>query len=158
MNKPTVTLKGVELRWAYLGEPNNKGEYASGKYQVDVILNEAQKALVETLPRSKKQNIVALEGDDAGRYKVTLKSGMEPRVVNADCIRMTPEELKKVGNGTIANMKVVSYSARGQDFIGLGDIRITSLSEYSANSFEDLMDDEDDAVFASNNEDDDDLS
>ena len=71
---------------------------------------------------------------------------------------MTPEQLKKVGNGTIANMKVVSYSARGQDFIGLGDIRITSLSEYSANSFEDLMDDEDDAVFASNNEDDDDLS
>lgn len=158
MNKPTVTLKGVELRWAYLGEPNNKGEYASGKYQVDVILNEAQKAIVDTLPRSKKQSIVALDGDDAGRYKVTLKSGMEPRVVNADCIRMTPAELKKVGNGTIANLKVVSYSARGQDFIGLGDMRITSLSEYSGNSFEDLMDDDEGAAFASNAEDDDDLS
>ena len=158
MNKPTVTLKGVELRWAYLGEPNNKGEYASSKYQVDVILNEAQKAVIDTLPRSKKQSVVALDGDDAGRYKVTLKSGIEPRVVNADCIRMTPEELKKVGNGTIANLKVVSYSARGQDFIGLGDMRITSLVEYVTDSFADLMDDDEGAAFASNADDDDDLS
>lgn len=139
MTKANVVLKHVEIRWPYLAKPSTEGEYASGKYQVDVIFNEDQKKLLETLPRSTKQHF---KEEDNGLYKVTLKSTVKPRVLDKDCVAMTDEETAKVGNGTIANLRVVSYEARGQFFLGLGDIRIIDLKEYSGNNVQDLLDDD----------------
>ena len=38
-----IILKNVKLRWAYLDKPQTNGEFASNKYQVDVVLDEASK-------------------------------------------------------------------------------------------------------------------
>ena len=35
-----VILKNVKLRWAYLDKPQTTGEFASNKYQVDVVLDD----------------------------------------------------------------------------------------------------------------------
>lgn len=141
-NKDSVVVKGVELRWAFLAKPHTEGDYASGKYQVDIVVDEKQKAILEQLPRSNKQGFKKLEGDDAGKWSIALKSTVKPRVVDKDCMPMSDEDVAKIGNGTIANMRVVGFDARGSSFIGLGDIRIVSLVEYAGANWSDLLDDD----------------
>ena len=42
-----VTLKDVELRWAHLAEPSTKGEFASNKYEVQVMGKDDAKLVKE---------------------------------------------------------------------------------------------------------------
>lgn len=156
-NKLSVVVKGVELRWPFLGHPNDKGEFASGKYQTDIVCTKAQKDLIDSLPRSGMQKFKALDGDQEGLYTITLKTKNAPRVVNKDKMKMSPEELEKVGNGSIANIKVIGYNARGKDFIGLGAMCITQVEEYTgAAEFDDLVEDDAETASLASSDDDDD--
>ena len=136
--KPYVVLKNVELQWPYLGKPQTKGEYASNKYQTDIVFDKAAKEALESIPHSNKQKIKEL---DDGRFSLTLKTSSEPFVVDNKKMRLSSEDCDKIGNGSIANVKVISYEARGSNFYGLGAIRIVDLKEYVA-GLNDLFDDD----------------
>lgn len=156
MDKKYAVVKNVELSWAFLAEPNTKGEYASGKYQVDIIFNEDQKKVLETLQFSPKQHIKDL---GEGRFSMTLKSSVKPRVIDKDCLPMSADDVGKIGNGSIANVKVVAYEARGAVFLGLSDIRIKNFVEYTGgNGVKDLMDDDEVLTGVASDNDDDDLA
>ena len=51
-----IILKNVKLRWAYLDKPQTQGEYASNKYQVDVVLDDVAKKAIEGI-KSNRQKI-----------------------------------------------------------------------------------------------------
>ena len=158
MERKYVVVKGVQLCWAFLAEPNTKGEYASGKYQVDVVINEDQKALLETLQFSPKQKIKDI---GEGKYELTLKSTVKPRVLDKDCLPLSDDLVAKIGNGSVANVKVVAYESRGATFLGLSDIRIKDLVEYTGGSVADLLDDDetiDSIATDDDDKDDDDLA
>ena len=72
----TITLKGVELRWACLAEPSTRGEFASNKYQVDVVMNKDDAKLVKELKNSRQ--VIKDLGD--GLFSITLKSTRKPKV------------------------------------------------------------------------------
>lgn len=156
MERKYVIVKDVELCWAFLAEPNTKGDYASGKYQVDLIISEDQKHLLETLKFSPKQKIKDL---GEGRFGVTLKSTVAPRIVDNDKMPLDKDLVSKIGNGTIANVKVVAYETRGSIFLGLSDIRIKKLVKYENGGSVNELFDEDEVVdsVASDDTDDDDL-
>lgn len=156
-SKKYVVLKDVEFCWAYLAEPNSRGDYASHKYQVDVIITEDQKKTLEELKFSPKQKIRDA-GD--GRYSLTLKSSIKPRVVDNDKMPMDAETVGSIGNGSIGNIKVVAYESRGAIFLGLSDVRIKKLVKYSGgNSVDDLFEDGEvtDSVASDDETDDDDI-
>lgn len=137
-----IKLKQVELNWAYLGEPNTKGDMASGKYEVTVVMTPEQAAQIKEVGLSPRQKIKE-NGD--GRYKICLKSAKEPFVYTKTGAHMTAEEKKKIGNGTLANLFVTIFEVRGQKFAGLGEILVTSLQVFEGTSATALMDEEDTA-------------
>ena len=94
----TITLKGVELRWACLAEPSTRGEFASNKYQVDVVMNKDDAKLVKELKNSRQ--VIKDLGD--GLFSITLKSTRKPKVVDAKKIVMSDEAVKGIGNGRVA--------------------------------------------------------
>lgn len=139
-NKETLKLSNVTLNWAFLGHKNDKGNYASNKYEVTVIMSAAQAQEIRDTGLSAKQKIKELED---GTFKLTLKSNIEPLVFNKDGIAMTTEEKDKIGNGTVANVMANFYDARGQKFIGLSKVLVKNLVEYNGgSSAADLMDDD----------------
>lgn len=135
-----IKLTNVTLNWAFLGHKNDKGDYASGKYEATVILTPQQAAQLKEQNLSAKQKIKETED---GMFKITLKSNKEPVVLNSDGIAMTTAEKDRVGNGSVANMFVTIFETRGQKFAGLGKILVKKLVEYSgSSSAADLMDDD----------------
>mgnify|MGYP003549859286 CR=1 FL=1 len=50
-----VTLKNVELKWPFLAEPQTRGEFASNKYQVDVVISKEDAKIVNELKNSRQQ-------------------------------------------------------------------------------------------------------
>lgn len=135
-----VILKNVKLRWAYLDKPQTNGEYASNKYQVDVVLDDVAKKAVEGL-KSNRQKFKEKDGDTL----ITLKSSVKPHVYVVDKgIKrlMTDEELKSVGNDTVAHVKVNQYNTQKYGmFAGLGAIKIVELKQYTGD--DDFGDDDD---------------
>ncbi len=135
-----VILKNVKLRWAYLDKPQTSGEFASNKYQVDVVLDEANKKLVEGL-KSSRQKFKEKDGVTL----ITLKSSVKPHVYISDKgIKrlMTDEEMSKVGNDTIAHVKVNQYATKKfGTFAGLGAVKIVELKQYTGD--DDFGDDDD---------------
>jgi len=150
MANKEVILKNVELRWAYLAEPQTKGEFASNKYQVDVVLNKDTAAQIKTI-LSPRQSIKEKDGE----MTVALKSSVKPHVyIKENGIKrlMSDEEMKKVGNGTKAMVKATQYTTKKYGaFAGLGAILITDLKQYST---DDDFGDDDGDVFAESVEDD----
>lgn len=148
-----VILKNVKLRWAYLDKPQTQGEYASNKYQVDVVLDEAAKKSVEGL-KSSRQKFKEKDGETL----ITLKSSVKPHVYVMDRgIKrlMTDEEMKKIGNDTIAHVKVNQYNTKKYGaFAGLGAVKIVELKQYSA---DDDFGDDDDVPFDTAGDSDEDL-
>ena len=148
-----VILKNVKLRWAYLDKPQTQGEYASNKYQVDVVLDEAAKKSVEGL-KSSRQKFKEKDGETL----ITLKSSVKPHVYVMDRgIKrlMTDEEMKKIGNDTIAHVKVNQYNTKKYGaFAGLGAVKIVELKQYSA---DDDFGDDDDVPFDAAGDSDEDL-
>lgn len=137
----SIVLKDVELRWAFLAAPQTRGEYASNKYQVDVLMDEKNMKQIKELINS-RQKIKKV--DD--KYSVTLKSSRQPKVVGPDKHVLSVEELKAIGNGTTAHVKVNQYQGyKDQIFLGLKAIMIKDLVSYSGgDDFEEIDDSSDD--------------
>jgi hypothetical protein len=140
----TITLKGVELRWAFLAEPSTRGEFASNKYQVDVVMDKEQAKLVKEL-KNARQSLKDL-GD--GKFSITLKSSRKPKVVNAKKVVMSDDDVKSIANGTTAIVKANQYTGfKGAIFLGLGAVMVTNLVQYSgADDFADIDVDADDSA------------
>ena len=133
----TVLLKNVVIKWPFLAKKNDKGEYASNKYQVDIVLNKDDEKLLEGII-NKRQKIKERDGERV----ITLKSSVKPRVYNADKVLMTDDELTKVGNGSIAHVKITKYNTKKfGEFAGLGSIKVLSVKEYVGD--DDFGDDDD---------------
>ena len=150
----SVTLKNVEVRWAFLAEPQTKGEYASNKYQLDVVFDKTYLDTINKLKNSRQQ--VKDLGD--GKYSIAVKSSVQPPVMDTKKVRYSSEDMKKIGNGTIAHVKVGQYSGfKGQTFLGLQAVMVVELHEYSgADPFADIdveVSDDDSAPFDTDDDD-----
>ena len=130
-------LKNVELRWPYLAKKNEGGEFASNKYQVDLVLTGDNLKKVEEA-KNKKQKIKERDGVST----ITLKSSVKPRVYDRSKAIMSDEDIAKIGNGTVAHVKVTQYSSKFGDYLGLGSIKVLEVKQYSGS--DDFGDDEDD--------------
>lgn len=139
-----IVVKNVKLKWAHLAEPNTQGDYASGKYEVSVVLP-ADKA--EEL-RGKINSRQKIKTDKDGDLTITLKSSVKPLVVGPNGVAYTTEQLQKIGNGTIANVRINLYPARGMTFAGIGAIKVKELKEFISKADTSDLDDEDSAPFS----------
>jgi hypothetical protein len=148
-----IILKNVKLRWAYLDKPQTTGEFASNKYQVDVVLDSASKKAVEEL-KSSRQKFKEKDGDTL----ITLKSSVKPHVYvmdNGIKRLISDEEMKKIGNDTVAHVKVNQYNTNKYGmFAGLGAIKVIELKQYTG---DDDFGDDDDVPFDVAGDDDEDL-
>lgn len=131
-------LKNVKLRWPFLAKKNDSGEFASGKYQVDVVLEGDNLKAIEGL-KNKKQKIKERDGVST----ITLKSSVKPRVYDRTKAIMSDEAIARIGNDTVAHVKVTQYSSKFGDYLGLGSIKVLDVKEYSG-SDADFGDDDDD--------------
>ena len=130
-------LKNVELRWPYLAKKNEGGEFASNKYQVDLVLKGDNLKIVEE-NKNKKQKIKERDGVST----ITLKSSVKPSVYDRTKAVMSDEDLAKVGNGSVAHVKVTQYTTKFGDYLGLGAIKVIDVKQYSGS--DDFGDDDDD--------------
>ena len=139
-----VTLKNVELRWAHLAEPATKGEFASNKYEVLVVMDKENAKLVKDL-KSPQQDLKDL-GD--GLFGITLKSSKKPTVMNKAKERLSDDAIKAIGNGTKAIVKANQYTGfKGKVFLGLQAVMITDLKAYEgADPFADIEAEADDSA------------
>lgn len=139
----SITLKNVELRWAHLSQPSTKGEYASNKYEVMVVMDKDNAKLVKELKNASQD----LKEFEDGMYGITLKSSKKPRVVNKAKKVMSDDEVASIGNGTKAIVKVNQYIGfKSKVFLGLQAVMITDLKEYAGEDpFADIeaLDDDD---------------
>lgn len=135
--KETV-LKNVKLKWPFLAKKNEGGEFASNKYQVDLVLEGDNRKIMEGLI-NKKQKIKERDGEAT----ITLKSSVKPRVYDRTKQIMSDEDLAKVGNGSVAHVKVTSYSSKFGDYAGLGSIKVIEVKEFLGDA--DFGDDDDDS-------------
>lgn len=147
-----ITIKDAELRWAFLAEPQTKGEFASNKYQVDVVIGKEDAKAIKEL-KNARQTLKDL-GD--GLYSITLKSNKKPQVVNAKKVPLTVDELKSIGNGTKAIVKATQYKGfKDAVFLGLRAVMVTNLVPYTgADAFADIeVDDDSASVFEEGDDD-----
>ena len=144
MNRQTIfkQINNVQLKWAFLDKVNDKGQYPSYKYEVVVSMDYDQKEALMSLPHSPKQNVKEVDGRYEFRFKAKPKDGHNPiKILDRNQIVMPQEQVAKIGNGTIATIRVYSYNTKFGDFIGLDAIKVNELKEYTAGnggaSFED---------------------
>lgn len=131
----SITLKNVELRWAHLAEPSTKGEYASNKYEVFVVMDKDTAKAVKEL-KNPSQDIKELED---GLYGLTLKTSVKPTVMNRSKEKLSDEAVKGIGNGTKAIVKANQYVGfKGKIYLGLQAVMVTDYKEYVSDPFEDI--------------------
>lgn len=131
----SITLKNVELRWAHLAEPSTKGEYASNKYEVFVVMDKDTAKAVKEL-KNPSQDIKELED---GLYGLTLKTSVKPTVMNRSKEKLSDEAVKGIGNGTKAIVKANQYVGfKGKIYLGLQAVMITDYKEYVSDPFDDI--------------------
>lgn len=123
----TLVIRNTKLKWAHLGHISNSGEYASGKYEVTITLTPEQAEELRGSINARQKIKVDKDGDQV----ITIKSTTLPPVKGPNGAMMTPDEADKVGNGTIANVRVTLYQAKGMTFAGLGAVLIKDLKEYT---------------------------
>lgn len=140
MNYTTGILKDVELQFASLGQPNTKGEYASGRYEVRVVITKEQ---AQTLKGHNLSRLVSFRKEEDGRFSTNLRTNKKPRVVDSMRRDLTQEQLDSIGNGTTANVKYSVYTTPKGGFLGLEAVAIKVLKEYSKSLDDDLFDEED---------------
>lgn len=134
-----VRIFNTKLKWAFLGHPNTKGDYASGRYEVTITLTPEQ---AEDL-RGRINARQKIKTDKDGDLTISVKSQVKPAVYSADGVLLTPEQCDKIGNGTTANVRINIFQSRGMNFAGLSAIRIKELKEYTGGSGADDLLDED---------------
>lgn len=131
----SITLKNVELRWAHLAEPSTKGEYASNKYEVFVVMDKDTAKAVKEL-KNPSQDIKELED---GLYGLTLKTSVKPTVMNRSKEKLSDEAVKGIGNGTKAIVKANQYVGfKGKIYLGLQAVMVTDYKEYVSDPFDDI--------------------
>lgn len=131
----SIILKNVELRWAHLAEPSTKGEYASNKYEVFVVMDKDTAKAVKEL-KNPSQDIKEL---DDGLYGLTLKTSVKPTVMNRSKEKLSDEAVKGIGNGTKAIVKANQYVGfKGKIYLGLQAVMITDYKEYVSDPFDDI--------------------
>lgn len=131
----SITLKNVELRWAHLAEPSTKGEYASNKYEVFVVMDKDTAKEITKL-KNPSQDIKEL---DDGLYGLTLKTSVKPTVMNRSKEKLSDETIKGIGNGTKAIVKANQYVGfKGKIYLGLQAVMITDYKEYVSDPFDDI--------------------
>lgn len=131
----SITLKNVELRWAHLAEPSTKGEYASNKYEVFVVMDKDTAKEVTKL-KNPSQDIKEL---DDGLYGLTLKTSVKPTIMNRSKEKLSDEAVKGIGNGTKAIVKANQYVGfKGKVYLGLQAVMVTDYKEYVSDPFEDI--------------------
>ena len=149
----SIVLKDVELKWAFLESPQTRGEYASNKYQVDVIMSSDQAKAVKELINPRQQ----LKKTDDGKYSITLKSSKKPKVTDKSKSIMSDEDIKAIGNGTVAHVKANQDKCfKDQIFLGLKAVMITDFKKYDGgDDFEDIdaVADDDAAPFDTDDDD-----
>lgn len=140
----SITLKDVELRWPHLAEPSTKGEFASNKYEVFVVMDKKNADAVTKL-KAPNQDLKELED---GLYGITLKSSKKPKVMNRRKELLSDDELKEIGNGTRAIVKANQYVGfKSKVFLGLQAVMITDLHPYmGADPFSDIEAEADDSA------------
>lgn len=140
----SITLKDVELRWPHLAEPSTKGEFASNKYEVLVVMDKKNADAVSKL-KAPNQDLKELED---GLFAITLKSSKKPKVMNKRKELLSDDELKAIGNGTRAIVKANQYVGfKGKTFLGLNAVMVTDLHEYAGGDpFADIEVDADDSA------------
>lgn len=131
-----IVLKNVKLQWPSLDKVNDRGEFASHKYQVDIILEGDSLKTVED-NKSKKQKIKERDGVKS----ITVKSSVKPHVYDKSKRLLSDEEIQKIGNGTVAHVKLNKYTTKFGDFIGLGSVKVLDIKEYMGD--DDFGDDDD---------------
>lgn len=134
-----IIVKNVKLKWAHLAEPNTQGDYASGKYEVSVVLTAEQAEQVKGAINARQK----IKTDKDGDLTVTLKSSVKPIVVDKNGMAYSPDMLKKLGNGTVANVRINLYQSRGMTFAGIGAIKVKDFKEYVSKADTSDLDDED---------------
>lgn len=135
-------INNVQLKWAFLDKVNDKGNYPSYKYEVVVSMDYEQKEALMSLPHSPKQNVKEVDGRYEFKFKAKPKDGHNPiKILDRNQMVMPQEQVAKIGNGTIASIKVYSYNTKFGDFLGINAIKVNELKEYTAGgsgaSFED---------------------
>lgn len=147
-----IRLNDVELRWACLAEPQTRGEYASNKYQVDVVFGKEYAKTIKELKNARQ----AIKDLGDGLYSITLKSNRKPQVVDAKKRPLSVDELKAIGNGTKAIVQAAQYKGfKDAIFLGLNAIMVTDVKQYGgADAFADIAVESDDAPFSTEDDDD----
>lgn len=135
-------INNVQLKWAFLDRVSDKGQYPSYKYEVVVSMDKDQADALMSLPHSNKQTVKEVEGRYEFKFKAKPKDGHNPiKILDRNQMVMPQETIAKIGNGTIATIKVYSYNTKFGDFLGLNAIKVNELKEYTggngATSFED---------------------
>ena len=149
----SIVLKDVELKWAFLESPQTRGEYASNKYQVDVIMSADQAKAVKELINPRQQ----LKKAEDGKYQITLKSSKKPKVTDKNKCVMSDDDVKVIGNGSVAHVKANQYKGfKDQIFLGLKAVMVTDFKKYDGgDDFEeiDAVGDDDAAPFDTDDDD-----
>lgn len=151
-NKNSIVLNKVELMWPFLGKPNNDPNYGSGKYEVTVLMTKEQAEQIEKAGLSPRQKI---KEEEDGRKKITLKSTRIPFVCDMNKVQMSPEQMLRIGNGSIANIRINMFDSGKGIFAGIGAMKITELKEYAGSVFDGLDGDEVEDTFSGLDDDDD---
>lgn len=135
-----IVLKDVEIMWAHLKEPATKGEYASNKYEVTVVMDKAEAEKVKELANPAQE----VRRTEDGKYSIVLRSTIKPRVLYKDKTPVSDDVLGTVGNGTIAHVCAKQYQGyKNKVFLGLSSVMLIDVKQYIADDFEDIeVDDE----------------
>tara|TARA_Y100001938_G_C7966944_1_gene367292 strand:- start:373 stop:837 length:465 start_codon:yes stop_codon:yes gene_type:complete len=114
MDKQIVQLKNVEIMWPFLMEKSEM----SGKYEVQLVnLDKQQVGMLEAVGLTVRDSKKEKKNEDKGMW-ITAKSGWSPfpgnvfdgRDPNLPKGTLLPEdEVKSIGNGTIAHVEVGTY-------------------------------------------------
>lgn len=122
-------IEGIAY-WTHIAEPNTKGAYPSGKYEINVgNLDEKNIKVIKDMGMEKKlQN----KGDEQGTY-VKLKNKRRPKLINA--LKEEYPEGTLVGNGSKVKVGINVYEAgKFGKQLGVNVIQVLELVEYGGDA------------------------
>lgn len=131
MNSNVVVLQNVTLKWAFLSKPQTEGPYASGRYQVNIVMSDEDKKKLESYDIASQQKFRKTE---EGLWEICVKSKNKPTVKDAHKNALSDELIQKIGNGSTAVVALNIFEMRGKNFIGLNGIILRKLVEYTGSS------------------------
>lgn len=134
--------------YSYLKEPNNKGDYASNKYEINLSVSSGVAKKLEDLGVQVKSSLGLPNKEEMQGHFVKVKSKKQPKVIN-NGEEMT--EIPLVSNGSTGIVTCGTYNNResnikqgkgGKKCLGLAKVVFTNLVEYTPQSTTTLLTDE----------------